>query len=102
MGVQVVVAYDHGAGVAPVQILEQSSERCFLLSRTSIVGLSAGIESALVADAYRVGVVVQAVGADHVFRASGLNLSVTTDDVVVADAEVKTSLAMPGIDLSHG
>jgi hypothetical protein len=47
-----------------------------------------------------VGIVVQAVGTDHELRAAGLYLSVTTDHVMVADAEVEAPLAMPGIDLS--
>ena len=100
VGVQIVVAYNHGAGVAPVQNLEQPSERSLLFCRARVGGLTADVKPALVAHAYRVGVVVQAVGTDHPFRTAWLNLSVTTDDVVVADAEVKTSLAMPGIDLS--
>jgi hypothetical protein len=40
-----------------------------------------------------------AVGTHHPFRSACLNDSVTTDDVVVADAEVETSLAMPRIYL---
>jgi hypothetical protein len=47
-------------------------------------------------------VVVQAVGANHPFRASGLYLSVATDYVMVANAEVEASLAMPCINLSRG
>ena len=62
--------------------------------------MTAGIEPALVADAYRVGVVVHAVGTDHPFRTAKLYLSVTTDHVMVADTEVETSLAMPCIYLS--
>ena len=49
--------------------------------------MSADVQPTLVADADGVGIVVQAVGTDHIFRAAGLDLSVTTDDVVVADAE---------------
>ena len=43
---------------------------------------------------------VQAVCSYHPFWAAWLNISVTTDDVVVADAEVESSLVMPCIDLS--
>ena len=49
--------------------------------------------------AVRVGIVMMpfdvAVGADHPFRATWLDRSVTTDHVVVADAEVKTSFTVP-------
>ena len=92
---------NQGAGVTLVKLLEQLSHRRLLLSRTRVGGLTAGIISALVADADRVGVVVQAVGADHPFRSSWLNSSVTTDHVVVADAKLIMSVfAMPGINLS--
>ena len=62
--------------------------------------MTAGVEPALVANAYRVGVVVHAVGANQKLRTAKLYLSVTTDHVMVADAEVETSLSVPGINLS--
>ena len=49
--------------------------------------MTAGVESALIADANRVAVVVQAVSTHHVLWATWFNLSVTTDNVVVAYAE---------------
>ena len=61
-------------------------------------GLTADVQSALVADANRVAVVVHAVGAYLLFRTAWLYLSVTTDDVVVADA-LKLSVLMPLIYL---
>ena len=99
-GVQVVVAYNHGAGVTPVEIFEQLSHGSLLFSSARVGGLTADVEPALVADADRMGIVVQTVGTYHPFRSTGLDLSVTTDHVVVADAEVEPPLAMPGIDLS--
>ena len=99
MGGQVVVAYDHGTGVARVKFFEQSSHSGLLRLGARVGGLTSYVEPALVADAYRVGVVVQAVGPDHVLRTALLYLSVTTDHVVVADTEVKPSLAMPRINL---
>ena len=97
---EVAMAHDQGAGVTFAEIFEQQSHALLLLSRTRVVRLTADVEPALVADADGVGIVVQAVGADHPFWSTGLDLSVTTDHVVVADAEVETPLAMPGIDLS--
>ena len=91
---------DQGTGVTLVEIFEQQSHRRLLRCRTRVVGLTADVEPALVADANRMSVVVQTVGTDHPFRPTGLDLSVTTDHVVVADAEVEPPLAMPGIDLS--
>ena len=91
---------DQRAGVTLVEIFEQQSHRRLLLCRAGVGGLTADIESPFVADAYRMGIVVQTVCTYHPFWTTGLDLSVTTDHVVVADAEVKTPLAMPGIDLS--
>ena len=97
-GIQVAVTDYQCAGVAPVQLFEQSSHGSLLLSRPRVGGLTADVQSALVADAYRMGVVVHAVGADLPCRSAWLYLSVTTEDVVVADA-VKSSLLMPLIYL---
>ena len=94
------MAYDQGTGVTLVEIFKQLPHRRLLRCRTRVVGLTADVEPALVADANRMSVVVQTVGTDHPFRPTGLDLSVTTDHVVVADAEVEPPLAMPGIDLS--
>ena len=61
-GIQVMMTDDYRAGVARVQFLKQSSHGSLLFSRSCVVGLTADIEPALIADANRVGVVVQAVG----------------------------------------
>ena len=81
-------------GVAPVQVFEQLSQGSLLFRRSRVGGLTSDVEPALVANAYRVGVVVHAVGANLTFQAAWLYLSVTTDDVVVADA-LKSSVLMP-------
>ena len=93
---------DQGTGVTLVEIFEQLSHRRLLRSRTRVVGLTTDVESALVADADRMGIVVQTVGADHPFRATGLDRSVTTDHVVVANAKlIMAVFAMIPVDLSH-
>jgi hypothetical protein len=66
--IEVVVAYYYGAGIATVQVLKQSSHGCLLSLSAGIGGLTADIEPALVADAYRVGIVVLAVGTCQPFR----------------------------------
>ena len=100
IGVEVVMTYDQGFGITPVQFFEQRSHGNLLRLRARIVGPSADVESTLVADADRVGIVVHAVGTRQPFRTARLYTTVTTDHVVVANAEVKASLAMPRIDLS--
>ena len=91
--------YDQGAGVTLTQRFDQSPHGCLLFSRARVVGLTAGIKSPFIADANRMSIVMMpfyvAVGADHPFRATWLDRSVTTDHVMVADAEVKTSFAVP-------
>ena len=92
---------DQGTGVTLVEIFKQLPHRRLLLSRTRVVGLTTDVESPFVADANRMGIVVQTVCTYHPFRPTGLNLSVTTDHVVVADAKlIMAVFAMPGIDLS--
>ena len=99
--IQVVMVYDQGAGVAPVQIFEQLPQGCLLRLGARVGGLTPDVEPARGADADRMSVVVLAVGACQPFRTTRLYLSVTTDNVVVADAEVETPLAMPCVDLSR-
>ena len=97
---EVAMAYDQGVGVTFAEIFEQQPHRRLLFSRACVGRLTADVEPALVADADRMGIVVQAVGTDHPFRPTGLNLSVTTDHVVVADAKlIMAVFAVPGINL---
>ena len=99
VGIQVMMTYYQGTWVASVQLFEQLSHRLPLFLGTRIGGLASDVQSTFVAYAYRVAVMVHAVRTHHVFGPAFLNLSVTTDDVVVADAEVKPSLAVPRIYL---
>ena len=68
LGVEVVVPYNHGAGVTRVEVLEQCAHGCLLRLSARVGGIAADVQPALVADAERVGVVVQAVGTDHPLR----------------------------------
>ena len=99
-GIQVAVTDNHGFGVSSVQFLEQFSHGSLLSLGAGVSGLAADIESTLVADADRVGIVVLAVGTDHPFRTAWLYSSVTTDHVVIADTELPALTAMPRIYLS--
>ena len=93
--------HDQGAGVTLVEIFKQLPHRRLLRCRARVGGLTSNVEPALVADADRVGIVVQAVGTHHPFRAAWFNRSVTTDHVVVTDAKLVVSVfAVPGVDLS--
>ena len=99
-GVKVVMTYNYGARVAPVEFLKQFSHGSLLRLSARVGGLTSCVVPALVADADRVGIVVLAVGTDHPFRTAWLYCSVTTDHVVVADTEFPALTAMPRVDLS--
>ena len=74
--IQVVVTDDHGTGIALVQFLKQSSHGSLLRLSARVGRLTSCVVPALVADAYRVGIMVLAVGTDHPFRTAWLYRSV--------------------------
>ena len=88
MGVQVMMTYDHGAGVTLVQVFEQLAHGYFLFLGTRVGCLAVFIKSAFIADTYRIGIVVHAVRTDHPFRPTLFYTSVTTDHVMVAYTEL--------------
>ena len=53
-----------GLGIAGVQLREQSEQGCLLCRSTGVGRLATDVQTALVADADAVAVVVPAVGAD--------------------------------------
>ena len=99
-GVEVMVTYDAGAGVTPVQVFKEPSHGSLLLGCPCVDFFTTGIQTALIAHTDAVLVVVLpfdvTVGADHPFRPARFYASVTTDDVVVADA-LKSPVLMPVI-----
>ena len=105
VGVQVVVPYYHGAGVALVQLFEQLAHGLLLSRCPCVGGLTADVQTTLVTNTYRVLVVVlacyMAVGANEPFRSSQLYCSVTTYDVVVADAELEAPLFSSDFALTY-
>ena len=81
---QVTVAQDDGLGVVDAQRLQQGVQGGLLFWGAGILGTALGIQSALVADADGVLVVVAGVGADEVLVARLVHLAVAGDVVVVA------------------
>ena len=77
--VEVMMTYYYRTRIAPVQFLKQSSHGCLLSLCSRIFGLTSDIEPSLIADAYRVDIVVLAVGTCQPFRTARLYLSVPTD-----------------------
>ena len=80
------VADDFGIGVIEFQRAEQGDEGCTLGRGTGVGSTTTVIETALVTDADRVGVVMPGVSADHLFRAALMELAITGNVVVVAAA----------------
>ena len=76
---------DGGIGVVEAEALEEFFHRYLLGEGTGVGLLAVGIESALIADADAVGVVVSGVGSDLSFWAARVEGAVLGDVVVVAD-----------------
>ncbi len=97
--IQIVVAHYQGMRISPFQFLQQAEHLLLLSFCARVCRHTVSIESTLIA--YTDGVLVMplAVSSDHIFRSSRFQFSVASDDVVVADAEVKPPLAMPRIHL---
>ena len=81
---QVTVPYDVGIGKICSETLQQFGHRPLLRCGARVGRLAAGVESALVAYAYAVGVVVLGVCSDHLFGPAKVDESVAGDVVVVA------------------
>ena len=84
--VQVPVSYDKGVRISPVKLFQQTSQGNALRFRSRVHWLSVRRQTAYVADAYRVPVVVLAMRPGHFFRPAGFDCPVRRDDVVVSAA----------------
>ena len=83
---QLAVADDFSIGVIELQRAEQGDESCTLGRGAGDGSTAMFVETALVTDADRVGVVMPGVSADHLFGATLMELAITGDVVVVATA----------------
>ena len=79
------MAQDDGPGEELLQFPEQGHQRGFLSQRTSVARMAVAVQTALVADADAVAVVVLAMGADVFYRTAAMDGSVARQVVVVAD-----------------
>ena len=64
---EVAVTEDDGIGIVDLQAAKQVEEGVLLSGGTRIVVLAVGIETALVTDANRVGIITTGMGTDHLF-----------------------------------
>ena len=79
------MAYDAGVGVVEAEAPKERCHAALLGVGAGVGGEAAGVEAALVADAYGVGVVVPGVSSYHRLGTTGVDLAVAGDVVVVAD-----------------
>ncbi len=86
VGREVAVSADAAAGKELLQLPDKLPERAALCRRTGVCRTSAAVETALVTDAYRVGVEAFRMGADAVERTGGVHRSIRADVVVIACA----------------
>ena len=81
-----------GFGIVGAEALEKFYHGLLLGWSASVGWVAVGIETALVANADAVGVVMLGMGADFALRAAGVDYSIFRDVVVVADGAEATSL----------
>ncbi len=89
---QLAVTDDLGIRIVHLQRPEQVEHRGLLGRSTRIGGSASLVETALVADANGMGIVVAGMGPDHLLGPAEVQLSVTGDVVVVAAALPATGL----------
>ena len=97
---QVAVTEDDGFGVIDAQRLQQGVEGGLLRCGARVLGTALGVETAFVADADAVLVVVAGVGAGEVLVTGLIYLAVALNVVVVA-GEAETAV-VAGDERGHG
>ena len=90
---------DEGAWVGLVKLFKQGSEGSMLLGGACVLGITFCVESTFIADADGVAVVVFDVSTHHRLGATFLDATITSDDVVIADAVGVAPGSMPFVDL---
>lgn len=83
---KLAVAEDLGIGIIELQGAEQGDKGCTLSRGTGVCSTTFLVETSLVANTNRVGIVVAGVSTDHLFWSALMKLTVTGDVVVVAAA----------------
>ena len=92
---EVTMTEDGGIGVVEAEALEEFFHRYLLGESTGVGWFAVGIESALIADADAVGIVVSGVSANLSLRSARVEGAVLGDVVVVADG-FETSCEVAG------
>ena len=94
------MAEDGGIGIVEAEAMEEFLHRHLLSEGTSVGRFAVGIESALIADADAVGIVVSGVSANLSLRSARVEGAVLGDIVVVADG-FETSCEVAGFQVFY-
>ena len=97
---EVTMAEDGGIGIVEAEAMEEFLHRHLLSEGTSVGRFAVGIESALIADADAVGIVVSGVSANLSLRSARVEGAVLGDVVVVADG-FETSCEVAGFQVFY-
>ena len=89
---EVTMAEDGGIGIVEAEAMEEFLHRHLLSEGTSVGRFAVGIESALIADADAVGIVVSGVSANLSLRSARVEGAVLGDVIVVTNLCEATSL----------
>jgi hypothetical protein len=81
-----------GIGVIGLQSTKQGDEGMLLARGAGVGRLAVGIETSLIANANRVGVVATGMGSSHLLRAALVELAILGDIIMVAGGLVTSSL----------
>ena len=81
---QFAMSHDLGIGVIDLQGSEQGDEGCTLGRGTGVFSTTFLVETTLVTDADRMGIVVSGMGSNHLFGTAEVELTITRNIIVVA------------------
>ena len=95
---EVSVADDFGIGIVEAEALQKLYHRALLGFGSGIGRIAVGIQTALVTDSYRVGVVMLGMGTDHLLGTAWVDFAIL-GDVVVITGGLETSRLMTGFEV---
>ncbi len=99
---QVTMTNDAGLWIVHLQGAQQVQQGILLQGGTGVGGFPVFVQAALIADAYRVGIITFGMGPGHLFRSSEVQLTVAGDVEVVATAVAEASCPVVSVQLFEG
>ena len=87
-----------GIGIVGLQSTQQGDEGLLLGRSTSVSSFALGIETSLIANANRVGVVAEGMGSNHILGAALVEFAILGDVIMVASG-LETSSLVTGFEV---